>query len=332
MMLLKIPALLLFAALGLLVLWATAHPVGAALVVVGGLYALTKIDWSLPEPAQEAAEASPNAPAPAMDLATPVATAPGQERPQGLLRKLLDATPSKWVLPLIYGTRDGRLLTADLTKAPHVLVAGATGSGKSVFLNTLVQSLAAWATTDELRLCLIDPKRVELSQHAHLPHVAACVTEKREAESVLAGLCDEMDRRYGALQAVGKRDIGETANDRIVLVIDEFADLILPATSSSEDRKLAQRLRGYLSRLLALGRAAGIHVVLATQRPCAKVVDGLMKANVPTRVAFRVASKTQSRIILDQNGAEELKGKGDGMAVTADGTVIRFQGQMLESN
>ncbi len=216
-------------------------------------------------------------------------------------------------LPLAIGRRTGGLaVVARLTTMPHLLIAGATGSGKSVFMNSLLVSLVGQQTPDEVRLILIDPKRVELGRYASLPHlVAAPVTDPAEAVAALRWAVAEMEERYRRLEARGVRDraafnrlstSGEALLPALVLIIDELADLMM--TSSQEVEPL-------LTRLAQMGRATGVHLIVATQRPSVDVLTGLIKANFPSRVAFAVASAIDSRVILDQTGAETLSGSGD---------------------
>lgn len=230
-------------------------------------------------------------------------------------------------LPVILGEIAGRPTWLDLAAAPHVLIGGSTGSGKSTFLHSAIVSGTALQAPERLRVVLIDPKRVELNRYRGLAHVAAYVSENPDARRVLTSVEREMDRRYQGMDALGARDISETREPRVLVVIDEFADLVLTTRRTPND------VEGTLSRLLALGRAAGVHVILATQRPDAKVVTGLIKANAPTRIAFRTSNGVESRIILDVRGAEALPGRGAGLIVSHQvpntekpGTPVRFQG------
>lgn len=219
-------------------------------------------------------------------------------------------------LPLALG-KDiaGDLQIIDLARTPHLLIAGATGSGKSVMVNSLICSLLFSKSPDEVRLLLVDPKIVELKFFNDIPHLLTpVITDPKKALMAAQWCLAEMERRYSLLDSLGVRDIrGYNAKVRkkniatshlpyIVFIIDEFADLM--ATSGKE-------LEGIIARLAAMSRAVGIHLVLATQRPSIDVITGLIKANFPSRIAFMVASKTDSRIILDQTGAENLLGKGD---------------------
>jgi S-DNA-T family DNA segregation ATPase FtsK/SpoIIIE len=237
--------------------------------------------------------------------------------------------PDRLALPLMLG-RDatGTPLVADLSRMPHLLVAGATGSGKSVCMDGIIMSMAMLRRPDEVKFLLVDPKVVELSRYRGIPHLASpVVTEMKRAASVLGWAVQKMDERYAMFGATGVRDIasfnGMPAAERlelagkkgaetpeafgrnmpyIVIVVDELADLMMVA---------AKEVETSIIRLAQKSRSTGIHVVLATQRPSVDVLTGLIRANMPTRISFQVASRLESRIILDQNGAEKLLGKGD---------------------
>jgi S-DNA-T family DNA segregation ATPase FtsK/SpoIIIE len=272
------------------------------------------------------------------------------------LREILE-TPAfrhaKGELPLALGKDlNGRPYVASLEKMPHVLIAGATGSGKSVCLNTIVTSLVFRHTPETLRLLMIDPKMVELSVYARLPHLRHnVVTDPRDAAGVLKWAVLEMERRYNLLKVNYVRSIqefnkkvreGQTlkrAEPRgpegdenrwiytdgvmpyIVVVVDELADLMMTVQSEVEKP---------LTQLAQKARAIGIHLIVATQRPSVNVITGLIKANFPTRIAFRVASKTDSRTILDQNGADALLGNGDMLFLPPGASnPVRIQGAYL---
>jgi DNA segregation ATPase FtsK/SpoIIIE, S-DNA-T family len=208
----------------------------------------------------------------------------------------------------------GRPVVTDLAKMPHLLIAGATGSGKSVCINTIIMSLILRATPDDLRLILIDPKRVELAGYKDLPHlIGEVITDSDQALENLYWAVKEMEHRYELLQQARVRDINafnELAKKNedieklpfIVIIVDEFADLIL---TSGKDIELP------ITRLAQMARAVGIHLILATQRPSIKVITGIIKANFSARVAFQVSSRVDSRVILDMIGAERLLGNGD---------------------
>ena len=210
----------------------------------------------------------------------------------------------------------GASLVLDLAAMPHLLIAGATGSGKSVCINSLVASLLVTRPPDQLRMIMVDPKRVELTPFNGIPHlVMPVIVEPDEVQPALRGLINEMTRRYKMMEDLGVRNIaGYNAKSPesmsfLVLIVDELADLMMTGGLEVEQQ---------LVRLAQLGRAAGIHMVLATQRPSVKVVTGLLKANVPARVAFAVASQVDSRVILDSGGAEALMGKGDLLLLNND--------------
>lgn len=275
------------------------------------------------------------------------------------LRDILEAREyrnARGALPLGLGKDlTGRPYVADLAKMPHLLIAGATGSGKSVCINTIVTSLVYRHTPERLRLLMIDPKMVELSAYADLPHLRhAVITDPADAAAVLKWAVLEMERRYQLLAANGVRSLAEFNQrvekgtilrrpeavgaegdpDRfiyddgplpyIVVVVDELADLMMQVQSEVE-RPLAQ--------LAQKARAIGIHLIVATQRPSVNVITGLIKANFPTRIAFRVASKTDSRTILDQNGAESLLGNGDMLFLPpGQSEPVRIQGAYLSTD
>ncbi len=203
----------------------------------------------------------------------------------------------------------GNIISADLAKMPHLLVAGSTGSGKSVCINTIIAGLLYRATPDEVKLILVDPKVVELSNYNGIPHLLTpVVTEPKKAASALHWAVAEMERRYKAFADSHVRDIksynAQAAEKMsyIVIIIDELADLMMVAKVDVEDAIL---------RLAQKARAAGIHLILATQRPSVDVITGIVKANIPSRIAFAVSSQTDSRTIIDIGGAEKLLGKGD---------------------
>jgi S-DNA-T family DNA segregation ATPase FtsK/SpoIIIE len=208
-------------------------------------------------------------------------------------------------------------MSADLSTMPHMLIAGATGSGKSVMINALLTSLLYRNTPNDLKLILVDPKRVELSLYNDIPHLLTpVIVEPEKCISALKWAVAEMERRYKLLQGVGNRNITEynkahpnEAMPYIVIVIDEMADLMVLAAADVES---------LIVRLAQMARAIGIHLVLATQRPSVDVITGIIKANIPARLAFSVASQIDSRTILDQMGAEKLLGKGDMLFMSPD--------------
>lgn len=263
---------------------------------------------------------------------------PNAERSIVSFKEIIDRDMNeykKMAIPVVLG-KDiaGGVQLLDLAKTPHLLIAGATGSGKSVCVNSLILSILYKRSPQEVKMILIDPKVVELKLYNDIPHLLTpVITEpKRAFQSLQYCLC-EMERRYAMLDKMGVRDIN-SYNKRIVerriateklpyivVIIDEFADLM--ATTGKE-------LESTLARLAAMSRAVGIHLVLATQRPSIDVITGLIKANIPTRIAFMVASKMDSRIIIDQVGAEKLLGRGDMLyASSIDPFPVRIQGTFV---
>jgi len=207
----------------------------------------------------------------------------------------------------------GAAVWADLSRMPHLLIAGTTGSGKSGCINTILTSVLLRSTPDEVRLILVDPKRIELNHYESIPHLLTpVVSSPKEAAVVLLNVVTEMERRYERLSQVRARNLpeanrafrkrGEQELPYLLVVIDELADLMMVSPQEVEDCVI---------RLAQKSRAVGIHLVLATQRPSVDVITGMIKANVPSRIAFAVSSQTDSRVILDQNGAESLLGQGD---------------------
>jgi DNA segregation ATPase FtsK/SpoIIIE, S-DNA-T family len=207
----------------------------------------------------------------------------------------------------------GAAVWTDLARMPHILIAGTTGSGKSGCINTMLCSILLRATPDELRMILVDPKRVELGLYESIPHLLTpVVSSPKTAAAVLANVLTEMERRYERMSAARARNLGElnrvltgrgeASVPNLLIVIDELADLMMISPQDVEDAVI---------RLAQKSRAVGIHLVLATQRPSVDVITGMIKANVPSRIAFAVSSQTDSRVILDQSGAESLLGQGD---------------------
>ena len=226
----------------------------------------------------------------------------------------------------------GTAVVADLGKMPHVLVAGQTGSGKSVMINTIISSLLYRNSPSDLKLILVDPKRVELKPYDDIPHLLTpVITEPEKCISALKWAVAEMERRYKALDDAGKRNITEynavkqeEGMPYIVIVIDELADLMMMA---------ARDVEALIVRIAQKARAVGIHLVLATQRPSVDVITGLIKANIPARIAFTTASQVDSRTIIDQMGAEKLLGQGDMLLLTAEmPKPKRIQGAFIDED
>ncbi len=271
------------------------------------------------------------------------------------LRELIEACPQdveKKRIPLFLGKDvSGRPMIVDLAKMPHLLIAGRTGTGKSVCLNTLILSILMTRSPDQVRMLMIDPKMVELSPYKRIPHLMhPVITDMKKAEAVLAWAVEKMEERYDLLARVGVRHLdsynamgredvlrrcGLTAEcaeadsipeymPYIVIIADEMADMMM---TSGKD------VEGHIIRLAQKSRAVGIHLVLATQKPTVDVITGLIKSNLPARIAFQVASRTDSRVVLDENGADRLLGNGD-MLFLVPGTsnLIRAQGTYVSDN
>lgn len=229
----------------------------------------------------------------------------------------------------------GRCIVGNIAKLPHMLIAGTTGSGKSVCMNSVIISLLYKASPDDVKLIMVDPKMVELGIYNGIPHLLIpVVTDPRKAAGSLQWAVTEMMRRYKSMSDVGVRDLesynsimeAEEGNKlpQIVVIIDELADLMLVAAKEVEES---------ICRIAQMGRAAGIHLIIATQRPSADVITGLMKANIPSRIAFSVASAMESRIILDTQGAEKLVGRGDMLfAPVGSGKPLRVQGCFVDDD
>jgi DNA segregation ATPase FtsK/SpoIIIE, S-DNA-T family len=252
------------------------------------------------------------------------------------IREILDAVPNRGQVPPLWMAlgKDitGRPVIGDLCKMPHLLVAGATGAGKSVCLNMIIASLLVTATPDQVQMLMIDPKRVELTVFNGIPHlIKDVIADPRLAAGALFEMTKEMESRYERFAKASVRKIEEYnvkyPDERlpyVVIVIDELADLMLVAPA---------RVETTIMRLAQLGRATGIHLVVATQRPSVDVITGIIKANVPSRIAFAVSSQADSRVILDMNGAERLLGRGDMLYLPIDAPKpIRAQGALITNS
>ena len=225
----------------------------------------------------------------------------------------------------------GKPVIGDIGKMPHLLIAGSTGSGKSVCVNTLISSILYKAKPDEVKLLLIDPKVVELANYNGIPHLLIpVVTDPKKAANALNWAVVEMNKRYKLFAEAGVKDISsynEKAEEKlpkIVIIIDELADLMMASANDVED---------YICRLAQMARAAGMHLIVATQRPSVDVITGVIKANIPSRIAFAVSSQTDSRTILDMGGAEKLLGKGDMLFYPLGASKpVRLQGAFISEN
>src|SRR6187455_479683 len=279
---------------------------------------------------------------------------PNEQRQIVRIREVIEEANGKvkkMRIPLFLGKDvSGNALTVDLSTLPHLLIAGRTGTGKSVCLNAIISSILMTKRPDEVRMLMIDPKMVELSGYGRLPHLMhPVVTDMRKAEAILAWAVEKMEERYALLARAGVRHIGvynqlgeEELKDRlrpendeewasipqqlpfIVIVADEMADLMMTAGKEVEQ---------HIIRLAQKSRAVGIHLILATQKPTVDVITGLIKSNLPARIAFQVASRTDSRVVLDEMGADKLLGNGD-MLFLLPGTskLTRAQGTFVSDN
>jgi DNA segregation ATPase FtsK/SpoIIIE, S-DNA-T family len=259
---------------------------------------------------------------------------PNRVRTMVHLGDVFQDAPKGWSPLSVWLGKDiaGKAIGTDLAKQPHILIAGTTGSGKSGCVNAMLSSILLHASPNEVRLVLVDPKRVELNHYEGIPHLLTpVVTSPRLAANVLSNLIKEMEERYGVMSQAKTRSLvelnrvrvrnGEAPLPYILCVIDELADLMMVAPADVEDS---------IIRLAQKSRAVGIHLVLATQRPSADVITGMIKANVPARIAFAVSSQTDSRVILDQNGAESLLGQGDMLFRPAgESRTARIQGAFI---
>jgi DNA segregation ATPase FtsK/SpoIIIE, S-DNA-T family len=259
---------------------------------------------------------------------------PNRVRTMVHLGDVFQDAPKGWSPLSVWLGKDiaGKAIGTDLAKQPHILIAGTTGSGKSGCVNAMLSSVLLRSSPNEVRMVLVDPKRVELNHYEGIPHLLTpVVTSPRLAANVLSNLIKEMEERYGVMSRAKTRNLvelnkirvrqGEAPLPYILCVIDELADLMMVAPADVEDS---------IIRLAQKSRAVGIHLVLATQRPSADVITGMIKANVPARIAFAVSSQTDSRVILDQNGAESLLGQGDMLFRPAgESRTARIQGAFI---
>jgi S-DNA-T family DNA segregation ATPase FtsK/SpoIIIE len=234
-------------------------------------------------------------------------------------------------LPIALGKNiSGKPIVGDLTSMPHLLIAGTTGSGKSVCINTIILSLLYRHTPDKCKFILIDPKMLELSTYEGIPHLLCpVITEAKKAASVLGWVVKEMESRYRLMTKEGVRNIdGYNAKHKlpmpyIVVVVDEMSDLMLVA---------GKEIENYIQKLSQMARAAGIHIIMATQRPSVDVITGTIKANFPTRISFQVTSKIDSRTILGEQGAEQLLGKGDMLYMSSANRIVRIHAPFVSDN
>ncbi|MDA8705967.1 DNA translocase FtsK [Candidatus Pelagibacter bacterium] len=234
-------------------------------------------------------------------------------------------------LPIALGKNiSGKPVVGDLTSMPHLLIAGTTGSGKSVCINTIILSLLYRHTPDKCKFILIDPKMLELSTYEGIPHLLCpVITEAKKAASVLGWVVKEMESRYRLMTKEGVRNIdGYNAKHKlpmpyIVVVVDEMSDLMLVA---------GKEIENYIQKLSQMARAAGIHIIMATQRPSVDVITGTIKANFPTRISFQVTSKIDSRTILGEQGAEQLLGKGDMLYMSSANRIVRIHAPFVSDN
>ena len=259
---------------------------------------------------------------------------PNSSRENVYLREILDNPDFKKrdvKLPIALGKSiSGKSIVGDLASMPHLLIAGTTGSGKSVCINTIILSLLYRHTPDRCKFILIDPKMLELSTYEGIPHLLCpVITEAKKAASVLGWVVKEMESRYRLMTKEGVRNI-DSYNTKhnlpmpyIVVVVDEMSDLMLVA---------GKEIENYIQKLSQMARAAGIHIIMATQRPSVDVITGTIKANFPTRISFQVTSKIDSRTILGEQGAEQLLGKGDMLYMSSANRIVRIHAPFVSDN
>ncbi len=256
---------------------------------------------------------------------------PNSERENVYLSEIISSKEFKKKdvkLPIALGKSiSGNPIIGDLTSMPHLLIAGTTGSGKSVCINTIILSILYKLTPDKCKFILIDPKMLELSTYDRIPHLLCpVITEPKRAASVLGWVVKEMESRYRLMTKEGVRNI-DGYNEKhslpmpyIVVIVDEMSDLMLVA---------GKEIENYIQKLSQMARAAGIHIIMATQRPSVDVITGTIKANFPTRISFQVTSKIDSRTILGEQGAEQLLGKGDMLYMTSANRILRIHGPFV---
>jgi DNA segregation ATPase FtsK/SpoIIIE, S-DNA-T family len=259
---------------------------------------------------------------------------PNTSRENVYLREILnnsDFRKKEIKLPIALGKNiSGNPIVSDLTSMPHLLIAGTTGSGKSVCINTIILSLLYRHTPEKCKFILIDPKMLELSTYEGIPHLLCpVITEAKKAASVLGWVVKEMESRYRLMTKEGVRNIDGYNNKHklpmpyIVVVVDEMSDLMLVA---------GKEIENYIQKLSQMARAAGIHIIMATQRPSVDVITGTIKANFPTRISFQVTSKIDSRTILGEQGAEQLLGKGDMLYMSSANRIVRIHAPFVSDN
>ena len=259
---------------------------------------------------------------------------PNNSRENVYLSEILDNADFKKrdiKLPIALGKNiSGKPIVGDLASMPHLLIAGTTGSGKSVCINTIILSLLYRHTPDKCKFILIDPKMLELSTYEGIPHLLCpVITEAKKAASVLGWVVKEMESRYRLMTKEGVRNIDGYNNKHklpmpyIVVVVDEMSDLMLVA---------GKEIENYIQKLSQMARAAGIHIIMATQRPSVDVITGTIKANFPTRISFQVTSKIDSRTILGEQGAEQLLGKGDMLYMSSANRIVRIHAPFVSDN
>ena len=234
-------------------------------------------------------------------------------------------------LPVALGKSiSGVPITGDLNSMPHLLIAGTTGSGKSVCINTIILSILYKHTPDKCKFILIDPKMLELSTYEGIPHLLCpVITEPKKAASVLGWVVKEMENRYRLMTRVGVKNIDgynlkhKLSMPYIIVIVDEMSDLMMVA---------GKQIESYIQKLSQMARAAGIHIIMATQRPSVDVITGTIKANFPTRISFQVSSKIDSRTILGEQGAEQLLGKGDMLYMSSANKIVRIHAPFVSES